>query len=235
MTDTLHSGPAAAAMDGIYRRHRFIYNATRRYYLLGSNRLIADLDVPDGGTVLEIACGTARNLILAARRYPNARLHGLDISEAMLQTASQSVMRSGCGARIFLNAGDATSFAAAELFGLASFDRVFISYSLSMIPSWKDVVRRAAACVAPDGALLIVDFGDFARYPALLRRAQLAWLRRFSVMPIAGFEAKIAALAGELGFSVRTAKLYGGYAIEARLERDPKSGNRSSEKSSAKT
>jgi S-adenosylmethionine-diacylgycerolhomoserine-N-methlytransferase len=210
---------AAVAMDGIYRRQRFIYNATRRYYLLGRDRLIADLDVPDGGTVLEVACGTARNLIKAARRYPSARLHGLDVSEAMLQTAARSVVRSGCEGRIFLNAGDATDFDPATLFGVASFDRVFISYSLSMIPSWKDVVRRAAACVAPDGALSIVDFGDFARYPSLVRRAQISWLNRFSVMPIAGFEAKIAGLAVELGFTASTARLYGGYAVEARLER----------------
>jgi S-adenosylmethionine-diacylgycerolhomoserine-N-methlytransferase len=218
MMETLHSGPAAISMDGIYRRQRFIYDATRRYYLLGRDRLIADLDVPDGGSVLEIACGTARNLIKAARRYPTARLHGLDISAAMLQTAARSVVRSGCETRIFLNAGDATDFDAAALFGIDSFDRVFISYSLSMIPSWPDVVRRAATCVAPGGTLHVVDFGDFARYPALFRRAQLAWLRRFSVMPIAGFETKIAALADELGFTASTAKLYGGYAVKVRIE-----------------
>jgi S-adenosylmethionine-diacylgycerolhomoserine-N-methlytransferase len=219
MMDTMHSGSAATAMDGIYRHQRFIYDATRRYYLLGRDRLIADLDVPDGGSVLEIACGTARNLIKAARHYPTARLHGLDISEAMLRTAAQSVARSGCKEQIFLNAGDATDFDAAVLFGMESFDRVFISYSLSMIPSWADVVRRAADCVAPGGALLIVDFGDFARYPALVRRAQLTWLNHFSVLPIAGFETKITTLADKIGFTARTVKLYGGYAVQACLVR----------------
>ena len=64
---------AAAHMDGIYRYQRYIYNASRKYFLLGRDHLIERLRPPDGGTVLEIGCGTGRNLILAARRYPNAR------------------------------------------------------------------------------------------------------------------------------------------------------------------
>ena len=74
-------------MDAIYRYQRYVYDATRKYYLLGRDRLLAELQPPAGGSVLEIACGTGRNLILAARRYPNARFYGFDISNAMLDTA----------------------------------------------------------------------------------------------------------------------------------------------------
>ncbi len=66
-----HAGQRGA-MDRMYRFQRHIYDATRRFYLLGRERLIAELDVPPGGSVLEIGCGTGRNLILVARRYPNA-------------------------------------------------------------------------------------------------------------------------------------------------------------------
>jgi S-adenosylmethionine-diacylgycerolhomoserine-N-methlytransferase len=209
--------PAAEAMDGLYRRQRFIYDATRRYYLLGRNRLIADLDAPGGGSVLEIGCGTARNLILAARRYPGAKFYGLDVSESMLRTARASIRRSGVEGRIALAAGDATSFDAAELFGVRAFDRVFISYALSMIPAWREVVRQASSLVAPGGALLIVDFGELARYPAILRRVQRAWLARFSVTPIPDLEAQFKELAGQIGFAATMIGLYGGYAIQARL------------------
>jgi S-adenosylmethionine-diacylgycerolhomoserine-N-methlytransferase len=219
MTRVSDFGSAAEKMDGIYRRQRFIYDATRRYYLLGRDRLIADLRVPSEGTVLEVGCGTARNLVQAARRYPDARLHGLDISEAMLRRARASVARAGIAARVTLAAGDATAFDAAKLFGLKSFDRVFISYALSMIPAWTEVVQSAAACVAPGGTLLIIDFGDFAQYPALLRRAQRVWLRRFSVTRIPDFENRIKAIASQTGFIATAERLYGGYAIEARLER----------------
>lgn len=208
---------AAEKMDGIYRRQRFVYDATRRYYLLGRDRLIADLYAPCQGTILEVGCGTARNLIRAARRYPEACLYGIDISEEMLRTARASVVRRGLAARIALASGDAIAFDAGALFGVKSFDRVFISYALSMIPAWTDVVKSAAACVAPGGTLLIIDFGDFAQYPALLQRAQRAWLSRFSVTPIPDFEDRIKALASKIGFIAKTERLYGGYALEARL------------------
>ena len=91
--------------------------------------------------------------------------------------------RFNLAARIVLRNGDATAFDPVRLLALHGFDRVFISYALSIIPAWREVVRRAAACVAPGGKLFIVDFGDFGSYPKLLRRAQLAWPRRFSVVP----------------------------------------------------
>ena len=86
-----------------------------------------------------------------------------------------------------------------------------------MIPAWTNVVENAAACLAPGGALLIVDFGDFGRYPALAQRLQRAWLRRFSVVPIPDLENQIVALASQTGCTATTERLYGGYAVHARL------------------
>ncbi len=209
---------AAEKMDVIYRRQRFIYDATRRYYLFGRDRVIEDLGPPANGTVLEIGCGTARNLIQAARLYPEARFYGLDVSEAMLLSARASIARCGLASRVVLGKGDATAFDPQQLFALQGFDRVFISYALSMIPAWRDVVRHAATCVAPGGELFIVDFGDFGSYPAFLRRVQLAWLRRFSVVPIPAMDRKVGMLAEQMGFTAATQKLYGGYAVQIRLQ-----------------
>ena len=132
---------AAEKMDAIYSRQRFIYDATRRYYLLGRDRLIGSLKPPLGGAVLEIGCGTARNLIRAAKRYPDARFYGIDISEAMLKSARTSVARAGLRSRVALGQGDATAFQPAALFGREAFDRIYISYSLSMIPPWQDAAQ----------------------------------------------------------------------------------------------
>src|SRR5690606_27891250 len=106
-------------------------DATRKYYLLGRDRLIDELLPPAGGTVLELGCGTGRNLAHAARRYPSAKLFGIDISAEMLETASVNLRRAGIGSRIGLARGDAADFDAAQLFGRRAFDRVFISYALS--------------------------------------------------------------------------------------------------------
>lgn len=69
-------------MDSIYRSQRHIYDLTRKYYLFGRDRLIAGLDLLAGGSVLELGCGTGRNLALIARRWPGAELFGLEIGRA---------------------------------------------------------------------------------------------------------------------------------------------------------
>lgn len=211
------SASAAAKMDGIYRYQRFIYDVTRRYYLLGRDKLIAGLDVPLGGSMLEVGCGTARNLIHAARRYPTAQAYGFDVSEEMLRTARASVERAGLDTQIQLVSADATAFSSDELNGAPVFDRVFISYALSMIPGWRDVVSCAATCIAQGGEIHIVDFGDFSKYPAWVQHAQRSWLRRFSVIPISDFEDELSILASKLGLEPKITRLYGGYAVLARL------------------
>ena len=206
-------------MDGVYRYQRHIYDLTRKYYLLGRDGLIADLDVPAGGAVLEIGCGTGRNLIAVGKAWPRAALYGVDISEAMLATARGCVAKAGIGDRVTLAQGDACGFDAQALFGRASFDRVFISYALSMIPDWEAALRQAARCVAPGGRLEIVDFGQQERLPGLWRRALFGWLEAFHVSPRAGLHVAIERLAQDVGGVAQSRALYRGYAVRGGLIR----------------
>ncbi|ODT07014.1 MAG: methyltransferase [Mesorhizobium sp. SCN 65-20] len=201
-----HSG----LMDRVYRHQRHIYDLTRKYYLLGRDRMIGELDPPPGGTVLEIGCGTGRNLILAARRFPDARFYGLDISAEMLATAKTSIARAGLSDRITLAQGDATSFDAQALFGRRGFDRVFVSYSLSMIPGWEKAV--AAALTVADGSLHIVDFGQQRRLPRWFRSMLRAWLARFHVSPREILVAEVDRQARSAGRVSRFSSLYRDYA-----------------------
>ncbi len=99
--------------------------------------------------MLEIGCGTGRNLVKIARRYPQARFYGLDVSNEMLASARAAIARAGLESRVRVAQGDATDFDAARLFGRADFERVMISYALSMIPPWREALaqrgRRAGA------------------------------------------------------------------------------------------
>ncbi|PWV98897.1 S-adenosylmethionine-diacylgycerolhomoserine-N-methyltransferase [Hoeflea marina] len=207
-------------MDGIYRHQRHIYDFTRRYYLLGRDRLIADLRPSPGGTVLEIGCGTARNLIAAARLYPEARLFGIDISSEMLRSARHMVERNGLDRRIMLARGDATGFDAGDLFGVEGFDRILFSYSLSMIPGWTAALSCAIAKLAPGGQLHIVDFGDQRGLPVWFRRALKAWLARFHVTPRLDLDAELERLAIAHGGLTRSRRLYRDYAVLAVWQKD---------------
>jgi S-adenosylmethionine-diacylgycerolhomoserine-N-methlytransferase len=206
-------------MDGVYRYQRHIYDLTRKYYLLGRDGLIADLDVPAGGAVLEIGCGTGRNLIAVGKAWPRVALYGVDISEAMLATARGCVAKAGIGDRVTLAQGDACGFDPQALFGRATFDRVFISYALSMIPDWEAALRQAARCVAPGGRLEIVDFGQQERLPELWKRALFGWLGAFHVSPRAGLHAAVERLAQDVGGVAQSRALYRGYAVRGGLIR----------------
>ncbi|MBZ9799487.1 class I SAM-dependent methyltransferase [Mesorhizobium sp. ES1-4] len=202
----------AELMDGVYRWQRHIYDLTRKYYLLGRDRLIAGLDVPPGGTVLELGCGTGRNIILAARAYPNARFFGLDISAEMLETAGTAVAREGLSAKVSLARGDATDFDAKTLFRTERFDRVFVSYSLSMIPGWEKTVSAALAALAPGGSLHIVDFGQQEGLPRWFRALLRGWLRKFHVTPRATLRNVLDSESQRTGATFRFRTLYRGYA-----------------------
>lgn len=200
------AGNHAAQMDAIYGAQRHIYDLTRKYYLLGRDRLIRSLDVADGASVLELGCGTGRNLALVARAWPGARLHGLDISREMLKSASASVPQAT------LAQGDATRFDARSLFGQDRFERVFFSYTLSMIPDWRGAMEAAIACLAPGGELHIVDFGQQQALPRWFRAALHGWLARFHVTPRSELMDVAHALAERHGLQVQATRLYRDYA-----------------------
>ena len=171
----------ARLMDRMYRYQRYIYDFTRKYYLFGRDTLIRELGVPTGGSVLEVGCGTGRNLAMIGELYPEARLFGLDISAEMLATAKAKLRRQG-RADANLRIADATSFTAAA-FGEEGFDRIVISYALSMIPDWQKALDAAIAALAPCGSLHVADFGQQEGWPGGFRRFLQAWLRRFHVTP----------------------------------------------------
>ena len=204
-------------MDDIYRVQRHFYDLTRKPYLLGRDVLIRELDVPAGGSVLEIGCGTARNLLCISQRYPQARCFGVDLSTMMLQTARVSIARENKGDRVRVEQADATNFDPNLLFGIAQFDRVILSFTLSMIPDWELALGRAALLLAPGGSLHVADFGDQSGLPNWFRRLLFRWLRHFSVTPRLTLRDRLPTIAENTGCRFRFRNLYRGYVTLAEL------------------
>jgi S-adenosylmethionine-diacylgycerolhomoserine-N-methlytransferase len=208
---------AADRMNRMYRWQRHIYDATRRYYLLGRNQLISGVRPAAGASVLEIGCGTGRNLVLAARRHPEARFFGIDVSTEMLTSAISAISRRALTDRIRVAYGDGTAFDPDFLFGIGSFDHVLISYSLSMIPDWRRVVETGLSHLKPGGRLHIVDFGTQERLPGFVRAALLRWLAIFNVTPRDDLQRVLAAVADASGAELKFERPFRGYAQYAVL------------------
>jgi S-adenosylmethionine-diacylgycerolhomoserine-N-methlytransferase len=211
-------------MDGVYRYQRHVYDLSRRNYLLGRDRLIAELDPPPRGSVLEVGCGTGRNLVALARRHPDIRLYGIDISPEMLRTARRTVARHGVYDRIRLAEADAVSMDPFALFGIERVDRVFFSYTLSMIPDWRGALVKGASLLAPGGKLQFVDFGRCEGWPESFRKGLYKWLALFHVSPRLALPEELAMLGRQLSGQVRTDSLYRGYALAGSLAIAPQNG-----------
>jgi S-adenosylmethionine-diacylgycerolhomoserine-N-methlytransferase len=214
------TGDQKGLMDATYALHRHFYDFTRKFYLLGRDALIRGLNPPKGGSVLEVGCGTARNLIVAAKRFPQARFYGFDISEAMLETARASVEKNGLSERITLAQGDAGAFDVTTLFGVDKLDRVFMSYTLSMIPPWVEAIELGARALAQGGSLHIVDFGQYERLPKFAKKLHFKSLNDFHVYPRAELPAVLKRIAGEQGLRLDFRSSLRGYVWSATLTRD---------------
>lgn len=207
------------AMDRMYRLQRYFYDVTRKFYLLGRDQLLREMDVRPGDRILEAGCGTARNLIVLGKRCPDARLFGLDASSAMLETARAKVEAAGVE-NIVLKTALADDFKYGDTFGLSEpFDKIFFSYSISMIPPWRVSIENALANLKPGGELFIVDFYDQADLPKPFQRLLKWWLSKFHVQ----FWADLMPYLDELGLSgsasLKVRPLFRRYSFLARLKK----------------
>jgi S-adenosylmethionine-diacylgycerolhomoserine-N-methlytransferase len=207
-----------ARMDKVYGRMKYVYDATRPLFLAGRRRLRATVQPAGDARILEVGCGTARNLILLARKWPQTSLVGIDISSEMLSYARTKVDQAGLGTRIALIEAELAD-ALATTHCSTPFDYVVFSYSLSMIPDWQTVLRQALPLVKPDtGKLLIADFGACEAWPGPVARRLYKNLSHFAVMPRPELVSFLTSepIGGRL--DVRQSRLLGGYGqmIEVR-------------------
>jgi S-adenosylmethionine-diacylgycerolhomoserine-N-methlytransferase len=174
-------GDAFEKMDRMYRHQRYFYDLTRKYYLLGRDRLLREMRIAEGDNVLEIGCGTARNLIILAKKYGNAHFFGLDASSEMLKTAQHKTDAKFLE-NITLKTALADEFSYDDTFGLTQkFDACFFSYAVSIIPTWKESIENALENLKAGKSLYIVDFYDQRNLPVWFQRTLKGWLKQFHV------------------------------------------------------
>lgn len=196
----------AALMDNVYKGQRHIYDATRKYYLFGRDTLIEGLHAEPGMRVLEVACGTGRNLAKIGNAWPGVHLYGLDISAEMLKNAQKAL-----GGKATLGKGDACAFDPQELLGEPAFDRIVLSYALSMIPDWEGALSHAAGQLAAGGELHVVDFGDLGGLPGPLEGMLHRWLAKFHVQTRSALPEAAQRIAAERGMTIKSQRGKLGY------------------------
>jgi S-adenosylmethionine-diacylgycerolhomoserine-N-methlytransferase len=155
---------APLAVEGYYRWQSVIYDATRWSFLFGRSAVldrVASLVEPK--RILEVGCGTGRNLAELARRFPKARLTGLDVSADMLALTEKKMAAEGDRVKLVRRRYD-------EPVVEGGFDLVLCSYALSMFnPGWEESLECAMRDLEPGGVFALVDFHD----------SRWGWFRRW--------------------------------------------------------
>lgn len=186
---------ATARMDRKYCYQRYVYDLSRKYYLFGRDTLLNDIVLQADENLLELGCGTARNLTKLAYRYPIAQFFGVDASALMLDMARKNLQKVHYGNSIQLKQGLAEQISWRDLNLTEPFDHILFSYVLSMLPDWERALEHALTLLKPQGCLHIVDFSDQATMPSYLRKSLLTWLDWFDVHPHPSMLQKLTTLA----------------------------------------
>lgn len=202
------------AMDRMYRWTRHVYDASRKYFLLGRDNLIEKMQVKAGEQICEVGCGTARNLIKMARLHPQGQFYGVDISDEMLKTARRAVEWAKLD--IPLRQGFAENFDPQALFKLDKpLDKIVFSYTLSIIPPWKESIDHSLEVLADDGKILIVDFSGMSGMPGWFQKLIFWWLSKFHVYYKPEILEYLRTLVEEGKGTLNVKHLYNGYAYKA--------------------
>lgn len=137
--------------------------------------------------ILDVGCGTGDLARLASRRFPEARLTGLDFTASMLVRARRSTPVAGSGYRVDF----ARASALTPPFRPGSFDVVMSAFVIRNLPGLPAALRTLSGLLAPGGTLLTLEITEPPR----------AWVR-------AGFHAYFDHVVPWLGRAVASAGPY---------------------------
>jgi len=121
------------------------------------HRAIADMNIQEGDSILDLGCGTGRNAVLMAKNIgESGKILGLDISEAMEKQFTER----------FKN-DDRMAFQNKRIDQIIDlqqqFDKVFISFVIHGFPHEvrENVIKNAYNHLKQGGAFYILDFAEF--------------------------------------------------------------------------
>lgn len=130
-------------------------------------RVVALLGDVEGKTVVEVGCGTGRNLSMLVRAVgPRGRVIGVDCSHGMLEQAEQRIRRHGWR-NVELVHGDAVELDAIR----EPVDAVLSVWCYGTVYDLAGALRRAVDVLGPNGRLAIMTF-----VRASPERGALRWL-----------------------------------------------------------
>ena len=144
-------GSLAERLQAFYAPQAERYDAFRAGLLHGRQEMLQRLAIAPGSRVVELGCGTGSSLqFIGGAVGKLASLEMVDLCPALLAVARR---RAAGLPTVQVIEADATHWQPPQ-----PVDFVCISYALTMIPQWAEVIDNAHAMLKPGGRLGVVDF-----------------------------------------------------------------------------
>jgi len=144
------------------------------------------MDLPVGGTILEVGFGTGRILLELTRRVgEHGRVYGVDLSHGMCSFTRQRLGKAGVLERVLLTTGDGYRLPVAP----DSVDGIFMGFTLELFdtPELLPVVQECLRILKPGGQVGIVTLSVSNRpgfVERLYKMAHVRWPRVVDCRPI---------------------------------------------------
>ena len=153
MTERTPDGPSQKMIQARYDFIARWHDVIGRFTMTHRRDALRALDVQPGERILDLACGTGVNFeSIIARLGREGFLVGLDYSSGMLRQAQQRMERHRWS-HIALSLGDAAQLPFAE----GVFDRVICTYSLKVIPPYRQALDEVLRVLRPGGVFVVLD------------------------------------------------------------------------------
>ena len=111
----------------------------------------------EGGAILDLGCGTGWSTIALARRFPNARVVGVDLDSASIAEARANAADSGIAERVDFVLADAGDRAALAVAAGGRVTLVTVFLALHDMNAPQRALAAAADMLETDGAILVGD------------------------------------------------------------------------------
>mgnify|MGYP000533249670 CR=1 FL=1 len=138
-----------------------IYDSSlEKLYFESRKRAVELLELEDGQTLIDIACGTGANFRHIKKLNIDLDIYGTDFSEGMLKKAEITIEKNNWN-NITLFQADARelnpTLIKEQTNQHSSFDRIICVLGLSVIPDWEQVLDKMLSLLKKNGRIVVID------------------------------------------------------------------------------
>lgn len=148
-------------LESFYNKQAHLYDQYRHRMLHGRKPLMLKMPVNKGCVWVDLGGGTASNVEYFSKSISKdwfSAVYVVDLTPSLVKVAKKRVEDNNWGSKVQIVLGDATDPNLEGLPAAGTCDVVSISYAVTMIPNWEDVLKNAYRLLKPGGHICVCDF-----------------------------------------------------------------------------